>query len=88
MEAVELKGKLEKGELNGVRGLLVEQLAKTEEAEERASKLQCRLDELRGATSVDDSVLMEDEVANLKDEVETEDMASPILLLYHFSFRT
>merc|ERR1719204_3023543 len=73
MEVVELKEKLEKleGELKGERGLLVEQHAKTEEAKERASKLQCQLDELRGATSVDDSVLMEDEVANLKDEVET-----------------
>merc|ERR1719204_367007 len=73
MKVFELKEKLEKleGELQGERGLLVEQHAKTEEAKERASKLQCQLDELRGATSVDDSVLMEDEVANLKDEVET-----------------
>ena len=73
MEVVELKERLEKleGELKGEKDLLVEQHAKTEEAKERASELQCQLNGLRGATSVEDSVLTEAEVANLKDEVET-----------------
>ena len=73
MEVVKLKERLEKleGELKGEKDLLVEQHAKTEEAKERASRLQCQLNGLRGATSVEDSVLTEAEVANLKDEVET-----------------
>ena len=73
MEVVELKERLEKleGELKGEKDLLVEQHAKTEEAKERASELQCQLNGLRGATSVEDSALTEAEVANLKDEVET-----------------
>ena len=39
------------------RELLKEQKVKAEEAKAQASNLQCQLDEMRGATSVDDSVL-------------------------------
>ena len=39
------------------RELLKEQKVKAEEAKVQASNLQCQLDEVRGATSVDDSAL-------------------------------
>ena len=52
------------------RELLKEQKVKAEEAKTQASNLQCQLDEMRGATSVDDSALMEDEVATLREEFE------------------
>ena len=39
------------------RELLKEQKVKAEEAKAQASNLQCQLDEMRGATSVDDSAL-------------------------------
>ena len=45
-----------------------EQKVKAEEAKVQASNLQCQLDEMRGATSVDDSALMEEEVATLREE--------------------
>ena len=47
-----------------------EQKVKAEEAKAQASNLQCQLDEMRGATSVDDSALMEEEVATLREEFE------------------
>ena len=43
---------------------------KAEEAKTQASNLQCQLDEMRGATSVDDSALMEEELATLMEEFE------------------
>ena len=52
------------------RELLKEQKVKAEEAKTQASNLQCQLDEMRGATSVDDSALMEEEVATLREEFE------------------
>ena len=52
------------------RELLKEQKVKAEEAKAQASNLQCQLDEMRGATSVDDSALMEEEVATLREEFE------------------
>ena len=52
------------------RELLKEQKVKAEEAKVQASNLQCQLDEMRGATSVDDSALMEEEVATLREEFE------------------
>ena len=52
------------------RELLKEQKVKAEEAKAQASNLQCQLDEMRGATSVDDGALMEEEVATLREEFE------------------
>ena len=71
-EVVDLKERVEKleGELQGKRELLKEQKVKAEEAKAQASNLQCQLDEMRGATSVDDSALMEEEVATLREEFE------------------
>ena len=59
LEVVDLKERVEKleGELQGKRELLKEQKVKAEEAKVQASNLQCQLDEMRGATSVDDSAL-------------------------------
>ena len=70
LEVVDLKERVEKleGELQGERELLKEQKVKAEEAKAQASNLQCQLDEMRGATSVDDSALMEEEVATLREE--------------------
>ena len=72
LEVVDLKERVEKleGELQGKRELLKEQKVKAEEAKAQASNLQCQLDEMRGATSVDDGALMEEEVATLREEFE------------------
>merc|ERR1719209_1436175 len=72
MEVVELKERVEKleAELQGERELLREQKVKAEEARAQASSLQCQVDEMRGATSVDDSALMEEEVTSLSEKEE------------------